>query len=91
MDQGNTIEVRKISEWNHIFNVSFKSLFADLTSLVAAIGVNNYYLAGKAALSIFSTMLSKDHDKPEHRAYLLMYGGLRQGILQLVMDSAHIS
>lgn len=90
MEQGNTISVRKISEWNRLLNVNAKDIFNDLASIGVSLATQNYWDVGKASLSVFTGGLSKRNDKPEHRAYLLLYGAIRQSLVRLIMESGRI-
>ncbi len=90
MEHGNTIEVRKISEWNRLLNVKTKDIFHGLLGVVEGIMNLEAGTATRAGVEMLLGIGSEMNDELPQRAYVLMYGAIRQGMVLLVTDSAHL-
>jgi hypothetical protein len=87
MELGNTIVVKKISEWNRINNVKTKDIFGDLYTTVKAIANLEFGDALESGVKTLWGIGNKENDSNERRAYVLVYGGMRRAMNKLVMEN----
>lgn len=90
MEHGNTIEVRKISEWNRLLNVKTKDIFKRLLGIVEGILNLEAGTAIRSGVEMLEGIVSEKNDDLPRRAYVLVYAAIRQSLLQLVWDNSDL-
>lgn len=87
MDAQNTVEIKKISEWNRLANVNFQGVFLNLFDLTKAIINLSPLDTIEAGLKLVMGVGSKEKDELDRRAYVLVFGAIRRAMHHLVSEN----
>jgi uncharacterized protein YjbI with pentapeptide repeats len=78
------IIVEKVSTFDRLLNVEKKGLFKSLLDIGIGIATGNVGDIIKGSLATLEGITSEENDPIPHRAYVLLYNGMRRGLMTLI-------
>jgi hypothetical protein len=85
-----TLKPKKVSEWNRLLNVKTKDIFDGLFATVKSILNLEFGDAAKSGIELITGIGDEKNDGLDRRAYVLIYGAMRQALNFLVTDAQDV-